>query len=921
MRNPDRFSVTHGALLSLALLVTGSPAVFAQNVHYLPLVMSGDAVQEGFLRVINNSGHAGTVRIHAIDDDGERFGPVTLLLDAWQSRHFRSSDMEQGNPEKGLSGGIGDGEGHWRLELDTDLDIEPLAYIRTPDGFVTSTHDLLEGVSMRWHARFFNPASNIGKQSWLRVINTSGIETEVVIEGRDDLGASAPGGAVRFTLPVDSARMLTAQELEGGYSAATSDFEFEGRFGDGTGKWQLFVSAGRPIQVMSMLRSGGGLLSNVSSVPRDDIIRGSAGADELWGGNSDDVIDPGDNGADPDELDIVHGSAGDDRIVYTGSGASGYQRLEYSDLIAGVTVMIDGVANHATVDKGSAGTDTIVDVANPLNAGGTTPYTGPPNPFGRPPPYNGGFALFGTPSNDVIDVALGDGQWMNVGGNAGADTFNITSGVVSIDYATATAGIDIDLDAGRADDDGFGDTDMINGNVLGVAGSNFSDSIHGSDNDEVFIGRAGDDDIDGGGGVDWLRFGGLKGRLARMFDVEGLVVDLGAGTATGTWNGEAFSYTLSNIEYVHGGPGNDTLKGSDLGNLLDGGDGDDTLDPGDADGNADEYDRIEGSAGNDRIVFTEQSPPIWTGIYYGTLDAGITATIDGVANSAEIDKGSAGTDTIVDVANPMNSWALALTGTRFDDVFDVTVGAGQNLILRGGAGSDTFKFQSAGTIRLHFHDAPAGIDLDLGAGRVNDDGYGDTDTVSGAVQQVRCTEFSDIVQGSDNDEWFECLAGDDIIDGGGGFDTLGFHRSGGGARGLIVFAGDADEAGIATGIWNGKAFSYTFSNIESVSGGPGIDFLFGGDGDDTFQGRGDTDLFYVGEVGNDTILDFNEHDDDVIKVPGDLKSEFGLTHADVIAAASQEADGVLIDFTSYGMGTIFLKNFQVESLSPGDIWL
>ena len=49
----------------------------------------------------------------------------------------------------------------------------------------------------------------------------------------------------------------------------------------------------------------------------------------------------------------------------------------------------------------------------------------------------------------------------------------------------------------------------------------------------------------------------------------------------------------------------------------------------------------------------------------------------------------------------------------------------------------------------------------------------------------------------------------------------------------------------------------------------------------------------------------------MIEVPGDLK-DFGLTHADVIAAASQEADGVLIDLTSYGMGTIFLKYFQIE---------
>lgn len=390
--------------------------------------------------------------------------------------------------------------------------------------------------------------------------------------------------------------------------------------------------------------------------------------------------------------------------------------------------------------------------------------------------------------------------------------------------------------------------------------------------------------------------------------------------ATGTWNGKAFSYTLRNIERVRGGAGDDIIRGSDYGDVLDGGSGDDHLDPGDADGNADEYDEIEGSTGNDRIIFTEQSPPIWTGLRYDSLGSGITATIDGVANTATIDKGSTGTDTVVDVVNPMNSWALGLVGTRFDDVFNVTVGAGQSLHLRGGAGSDTFNIQSAGRVRLQFHYAPAGIDLDLGAGRVNDDGHGDADIVSGAVGQVRCSEFSDIVRGSDNDEWFECLAGDDVIDGGGGFDTLGFHRRGG-ARNLFVFMGDEDEEGIATGTWNGKAFSYTFSNIEEVSGGPGIDLLVGGAGDDTFAGRGDADLFIVGESGNDTILDFNEDQDDVIKVPDELKTDFGLTHADVIAAARQEEDGVLIDLTGYGMGTIFLKYFRIEWLSPGDIWL
>ena len=105
MRNPDRFNVTLGMVLSLALLLMGSPAAFAQNVHTLPLFMPADAVQQGFVRIINDSESAGTVRIHAIDDEGERFGPVELSLDALQSSHFNSGDLENGNPDKGLSGG------------------------------------------------------------------------------------------------------------------------------------------------------------------------------------------------------------------------------------------------------------------------------------------------------------------------------------------------------------------------------------------------------------------------------------------------------------------------------------------------------------------------------------------------------------------------------------------------------------------------------------------------------------------------------------------------------------------------------------------------------------------------------------------------------------------------------------------------
>ena len=90
--------------------------------HTLPLVLpvSSEAL-EGFVRVLNQSDRAGSIRIHAIDDTGQRFGPVSLAIGAKSTLHFNSTDLEQGNADKGLSGGVGDGSGNWRLELATAL--------------------------------------------------------------------------------------------------------------------------------------------------------------------------------------------------------------------------------------------------------------------------------------------------------------------------------------------------------------------------------------------------------------------------------------------------------------------------------------------------------------------------------------------------------------------------------------------------------------------------------------------------------------------------------------------------------------------------------------------------------------------------------------------------------------------------------
>ena len=92
-----------------------------------------------------------------VGDIGERFGPVALQHGAKQVRHLDSRQLEGGS---GLIGGegVGDGEGNWRLELSTTLDITPLAYIRGARGFVTTMHDVVSNVAGRQHVVNFNKA-------------------------------------------------------------------------------------------------------------------------------------------------------------------------------------------------------------------------------------------------------------------------------------------------------------------------------------------------------------------------------------------------------------------------------------------------------------------------------------------------------------------------------------------------------------------------------------------------------------------------------------------------------------------------------------------------------------------------------------------------------------------------------------------
>ena len=229
--------------------------------HTVPLFpTAGDDGNQGFVRIANLGGRS-AVHIEAVQDDGLSLS-TTLSIRRGETSHFNSNDLEDGNFGKGLSSGVGRGGGDWRLRLWSN-EIRALSYIRTPDGFLTSMHDLVvEGPMGMYRVPIFNPGSNRDQVSELRLANEGDADANIEISGTDDNGTEA--GPVRLSLASGSSRTLTAQDLESGIG-------LDGGLGDGQGKWRLRVASDVPLAVASLLRSPTGHLTNLSTMPANKV--------------------------------------------------------------------------------------------------------------------------------------------------------------------------------------------------------------------------------------------------------------------------------------------------------------------------------------------------------------------------------------------------------------------------------------------------------------------------------------------------------------------------------------------------------------------------------------------------------------------------------------------------------------------------
>ena len=239
-------------------------AVLVDGTHLVPVFLPGGSLfGESFARVINRSTEAGEVSIEAIDAMGERYGPVMLAIGAERTAYFTATDLELGNATKGLPAGVGLGDGDWRLELRSTLDLDVSAYLRKLEvGLeLVSRMNTMVPEAYAQHSVFtFNPGSNAGRASKLRLLNPGSKVARVLIEGTDDGGEIA---SVAVTVPAGGSRDFAAAALEAG----EGDGIVDGGLGDGAGKWRLTATSYDGIHALNLIESATQVMNLSSSAP------------------------------------------------------------------------------------------------------------------------------------------------------------------------------------------------------------------------------------------------------------------------------------------------------------------------------------------------------------------------------------------------------------------------------------------------------------------------------------------------------------------------------------------------------------------------------------------------------------------------------------------------------------------------------
>lgn len=507
-----------------------------------------------------------------------------------------------------------------------------------------------------------------------------------------------------------------------------------------------------------------------------DTLYGGAAADRLEGGRGDDYL----RGLGND--DFLLGGAGDDRL----DGGAGSDTVSYEQVGRGVSISL---AKRGAQSVPGEGRDTLVAIEN----------------------------LLGTRFDDTL---VGDSRANVLTGGAGNDRLDGGAGADTAGYTNASRAVTVSLALRGAQNTRGAGTDELT-RIENLLGSRFGDRLSGDRGDNVLTGGAGNDRLDGAGGQDTAAYDTASGGVRVSLALQGLQDTEGAGRDS-----------LRNIERLRGSRHADVLTGDAKNNLLEGGGGADLLKGGA--GN----DVLLGGLGDDRLIGGAGNDTLDGGAGvdladYAAVGADLTATqlsggrllIVGVGSDVLKDiesiAGGAGDDHLRG-----NAQILRLSGGDGHDTLDMAaadLGVGQQVLLEGGRGDDVLLGRAGSSaVWASYAGAADAVTVDLGLALAQNTGGAGTDTLMNITNLL----------GSAFDDLLVANAEVNVIDGGGGADTVSYA----GATGPV----DID---LAAGVGTEADHVDSLRNIRHAVGSSFADTLVG----DTAENRLD------GGAGSDTV--------------------------------------------------------------------
>ena len=218
--------------------------------------------QVSLLRLTNPGEYPVEVAIRGTDDSGDPMDrTVRVSIDPGASRTFTAAELETGG--SGMQGRLGDGDGKWRLAIESARPIVVMNLLSSPTGHLTNlTTDAIAPLAPDGDhlVPLFPSASDEVRQGFVRVINRSDQAGEVRIEARDRSIVSH--GPATLTVGARQAVHFNSNDLELG----NANKGLSGRTGAGIGDWRLVLSSDLDIDVLAYIRTRDGFLTAIGNV-------------------------------------------------------------------------------------------------------------------------------------------------------------------------------------------------------------------------------------------------------------------------------------------------------------------------------------------------------------------------------------------------------------------------------------------------------------------------------------------------------------------------------------------------------------------------------------------------------------------------------------------------------------------------------